>query len=91
MERFDHQIDCETDFLRDKLNPNFVSTPRRGSHGKPLVAAYVALLLFMLNYFARPEDWLPRFLASATGQNCNYLGIVRSSVVPWANSPEIAT
>jgi putative inorganic carbon (HCO3(-)) transporter len=61
MERFDHQVSCETDFLRDKLNPNFVSTQPRTSQGRPLVAAYVALLLFMLTYFARPEDWLPGF------------------------------
>jgi O-antigen ligase len=61
MEIFDHQINCETEFLPDKLNTNFVSTPRRAPQGKPLVAAYVALLLFMLIYFARPEDWIPGF------------------------------
>ena len=29
------------------------------SRGKPLVGAYVSLLLFMVVYCARPEDWIP--------------------------------
>jgi len=49
----------EKESLPDKMSAEFVSTQPRASQGKPLVAAYVALLLFMLIYFARPEDWIP--------------------------------
>lgn len=32
---------------------------RRSSRRKPLVSAYIALVLFMVIYFGRPEDWIP--------------------------------
>jgi putative inorganic carbon (HCO3(-)) transporter len=32
---------------------------QRSSRRKPLVGAYVSLLLFMVVYCARPEDWIP--------------------------------
>ena len=35
------------------------SVQRRISRWKPLVEAYVSLLLFMVVYCARPEDWIP--------------------------------
>ncbi len=48
-----------------------VSAKRATSRRKPLVGAYVALLLFMLVYCARPEDWIPGLsnvpLAKITG------------------------
>jgi putative inorganic carbon (HCO3(-)) transporter len=59
MEMFDRQINCETEFSPAKLNTDVVSTPRRATQGRPLVAPYAALLLFTLIYFARPEDWIP--------------------------------
>jgi hypothetical protein len=34
-------------------------TKRSGSHRKRLVGAYTALLVFMVIYLARPEDWIP--------------------------------
>ena len=34
-------------------------TQRTRSRRRPLVGAYVALLLFMFIYCARPEDWIP--------------------------------
>jgi putative inorganic carbon (HCO3(-)) transporter len=33
--------------------------PQRASRRKPLVGAYLSLLLFMAVYCARPEDWIP--------------------------------
>ena len=46
-------------------------TQRTRSRRRPLVGAYVALLLFMFIYCARPEDWIPGLshapLAKVTG------------------------
>ena len=36
-----------------------IAVPPAFAHGKPLGAAYVWLLLFMVVYCARPEDWIP--------------------------------
>src|ERR1039458_5635942 len=36
-----------------------IAAPRTIPHRKPLGAAYVWLLLFMVVYCARPEDWIP--------------------------------
>ena len=36
-----------------------VSVQRHTLRRKPFVGAYIALLLFMVIYFARPEDWIP--------------------------------
>ena len=48
-----------------------ISAKRPNSRQKPLVGAYVALLLFMFIYCARPEDWIPGLsnvpLAKITG------------------------
>jgi putative inorganic carbon (HCO3(-)) transporter len=48
-----------------------ISAKRTNSRQKPLVGAYVALLLFMFIYYARPEDWIPGLsrvpLAKITG------------------------
>jgi putative inorganic carbon (HCO3(-)) transporter len=35
------------------------STRQHSSHRKPLAGAYFSLLLFMVIYCARPEDWIP--------------------------------
>src|SRR5438309_9047019 len=35
------------------------SVRQRISRQRPLVGAYVSLLLFMVIYCARPEDWIP--------------------------------
>jgi putative inorganic carbon (hco3(-)) transporter len=47
------------------------SVSMKGHISRPLVEAYVALLFFMVNYFARPEDWIPGLsnvpLAKITG------------------------
>src|ERR1700688_216719 len=59
METADHLIKSETGHLTVTMNTNSVPTRRRASQGKPLVAAYAALLLFMVIYCARPEDWIP--------------------------------
>jgi putative inorganic carbon (hco3(-)) transporter len=37
--------------------------PKQVSRREPLVAAYVWLLLFMVIYLARPEDWIPGLMA----------------------------
>jgi O-antigen ligase len=36
-----------------------ISVRRHASRRKPLIGAYVALVLFMVIYFGRPEDWIP--------------------------------
>ena len=36
-----------------------VGAKRRIARRKPLVGAYVALVLFMVIYYGRPEDWIP--------------------------------
>jgi O-antigen ligase len=43
----------------DATGANFVSVQRYTARRKPLVGAYFALLLFMIIYCARPEDWVP--------------------------------
>jgi hypothetical protein len=44
---------------------------KRKKRREPLVFAYIGLILFMVVYFARPEDWIPGFaglpLAKITG------------------------
>ena len=48
-----------------------IAAPRTIRHRKPLGAAYIWLLLFMVVYCARPEDWIPGLqylpLAKITG------------------------
>lgn len=50
---------------------DWVSAQRYTSRRKPLIGAYVALVLFMAIYCARPEDWVPGLsnvpLAKITG------------------------
>lgn len=36
-----------------------VPAKRAGSRNRPLLGVFAALLLFMVIYFARPEDWIP--------------------------------
>ena len=43
----------------DNTAKDSVSAQRHASQRKPLVAAYVALVLFMVIYCGRPEDWIP--------------------------------
>ena len=43
----------------DKTVTDSVPEQRRASRRKPLVGAYLALVLFMVIYCARPEDWIP--------------------------------
>ena len=38
---------------------NSDAAKRRRSRRKPLVGAYIALVLFMVIYHGRPEDWIP--------------------------------
>src|SRR6266849_3849880 len=38
---------------------NSISVRHRSSRQMPLLGAYVSLLLFMVVYCARPEDWIP--------------------------------
>src|SRR5258708_14696972 len=41
------------------ITPGSTALPKQISRREPLVAAYVWLLLFMVIYVARPEDWIP--------------------------------
>jgi O-antigen ligase len=43
----------------DATATDLVSAQSRTSRRKPLVGAYVALVLFLVIYCARPEDWIP--------------------------------
>jgi putative inorganic carbon (hco3(-)) transporter len=60
----------KTDVL-DIMATDSISAQRSNSRKKPLVGAYAALLLLMLIYFSRPEDWIPGLstapLAKITG------------------------
>ena len=53
------------------MSTDTIPAQRHASKRKPLVGAYVALLLFMAIYCARPEDWAPGLsrvpLAKITG------------------------
>jgi putative inorganic carbon (hco3(-)) transporter len=49
----------ETDHYSGAILSDSVPTQRCAPQRKPLVAAYVALLIFMIIYFSRPEDWIP--------------------------------
>jgi putative inorganic carbon (HCO3(-)) transporter len=57
--------------LMDNLTLHPISTQRPNSRRNPLVEAYLGLLMFMLVYFSRPEDWIPGLsnvpLAKITG------------------------
>jgi putative inorganic carbon (HCO3(-)) transporter len=59
METADNLINRETDRSTGTMGSESVPTERRASQWKSLVAAYVGLLMFMLIYFSRPEDWIP--------------------------------
>ena len=43
---------------------------------KPLVGAYVALLLFMVIYCARPEDWVPGLLHVPLAKSAGVLALL---------------
>lgn len=47
------------DGLTGSLNMSTRPSRQAGSRQKALAGAYVALLLFLLIYFSRPEDWIP--------------------------------
>ncbi len=53
------------------MTTDSITAPRTIPHRKPLGAAYISLLLFMVVYCARPEDWIPGLhylpLAKITG------------------------
>jgi putative inorganic carbon (hco3(-)) transporter len=57
--------------VMDNLISHSISTQRPNSRRNPLVGAYLGLLMFMLVYFSRPEDWIPGLsnvpLAKVTG------------------------
>ena len=61
----------DTGAVIDAIATDSISANRPNSRQKPLVGAYVALLLFMFIYCARPEDWIPGLsnapLAKMTG------------------------
>jgi putative inorganic carbon (HCO3(-)) transporter len=61
----------DMDNVIDPIATDSILVKRSNSRQKPLVGAYVALLLFMLVYCARPEDWIPGLsnvpLAKITG------------------------
>src|SRR4029077_13830963 len=59
METVDSLINGETGHLTSAMVTDSGPTQPLALRQKPLVAAYVALLLFMLIYFSRPEDWIP--------------------------------
>jgi putative inorganic carbon (HCO3(-)) transporter len=49
----------DTGNMIDATATDSVSIQSNTLRRNPLVAAYVALLLFMVIYYARPEDWIP--------------------------------
>ena len=59
METVDNLTNTERGHLTGAMGTDSVPTRRPTSQRKPLVGAYVALLLFMAIYCARPEDWIP--------------------------------
>lgn len=59
MDAIDNLSKNDTGTAVDSTATDSVSMQRRTSRRKPLVGAYVALLLFMVIYCARPEDWIP--------------------------------
>jgi putative inorganic carbon (hco3(-)) transporter len=46
-------------YVTDTTPTDSVSAERHTSRRNPLVGAYVALVLFMVIYCGRPEDWIP--------------------------------
>src|SRR5580692_776860 len=69
MEIADHLSNPESGNYSISIGSDSVRT--QGSTQQPLVGAYVALLLFIFVYCARPEDWIPGLshapLAKITG------------------------
>ena len=57
--------------VSDAITTGSISAKRPNSRRKPLAGAFVALVLFMVIYFSRPEDWIPGLshvpLAKITG------------------------
>jgi putative inorganic carbon (HCO3(-)) transporter len=49
----------DTGNVIDTIATDSISAKRPNSRQKPLFGAYVALLLFMFIYWARPGDWIP--------------------------------
>jgi putative inorganic carbon (hco3(-)) transporter len=59
------------------LNPVGSGTVRRSiASSRPLLGAYVALLLFMVVYFARPEDWIPGLAAAPLAKIAGVLALL---------------
>jgi putative inorganic carbon (HCO3(-)) transporter len=50
--------------------------PQRASRRKPLVGAYLSLLLFMAVYCARPEDWIPGLSTFRLGKVAGILALL---------------
>jgi putative inorganic carbon (hco3(-)) transporter len=59
MGAIDDLSENDTRNVVDARAADCVSIKRRSLRPKPLVGAYVALLLFMVIYCSRPEDWIP--------------------------------
>ena len=59
------------------------------SRRKPLVGAYVALVLFMVIYCARPEDWIPGLSNVPLAKIAGILGITRLGLFPSAHPPPL--
>lgn len=54
----------ETGIVSNVLAKDHASSGRPPSRNKSLAGVFVALLLFMVIYFARPEDWIPGLSAA---------------------------
>lgn len=66
---------------------------RRASRREPLAFAYIGLVLFMIVYFARPEDWIPGLatipLAKITGVLILGALVFSTSKIHWKMPQEI--
>ena len=58
------------------LAPNSTLVQQRASRRKPLVGAYLSLLLFMAVYCARPEDWIPGLSTFPLGKMAGILALL---------------
>jgi putative inorganic carbon (hco3(-)) transporter len=59
MGTIDNLGEKDTGIVVNATATDSVSMQRHTLRRKPLVGAYVALLLFMVIYYARPQDWVP--------------------------------
>src|SRR6266478_3832779 len=60
-----------------------VSGQRHTLPRKPLVEAYVALLLFAVSYFARPGDWIPGLSRVPLAKITGFLALLALVLSVW--------